>query len=121
MNCCSAIVASRLTELTGKQFDRRSVAVPDSVRELGSYKASVRLHADVQAEVDILVHPLGTDPDEYLAEMEAAAAVPADGSVGTTTEVEAIEPAVQEEDARAPVAAAQPGVLSEADEQKAES
>ena len=117
----SAIVASRLTELTGKQFDRRSVAVPDSVRELGSYKASVRLHADVQAEVDILVHPLGTDPDEYLAEMEAAAAVPADGSVGTTTEVEAIEPAVQEEDARAPVAAAQPGVLSEADEQKAES
>ena len=117
----NAIVASRLTELTGKQIDRKSVSVPDSLRELGSYKASVRLHAEVQAEVDILVHPLGTDPDEYLAEMEAAAAAPADGPVEAATEFETTEPAAQPEHAQASVAEAETEVLSEADEQQAES
>ncbi|MDD9995843.1 MAG: 50S ribosomal protein L9 [Dehalococcoidia bacterium] len=117
----NAIVASRLTELTGKQIDRKSVTVPDSVRELGSYKASVRLHAEVQAEVDILVHPLGTTPDEYLAEMEAAAAAQADGPVETATEFGATEAAAQPEDAQVSVAEAQPEVLGEADEQQAES
>ena len=117
----NAIVASRLTELTGKQIDRKSVTVPDSLRELGSHKASVRLHAEVQAEVDILVHPLGTEPDEYLAEMEAAAAAPADGPAETATGLEATEAAAQPEDVQASVAEAQPEVLSEADEQQAES
>ena len=69
----NAIVASRLAELTGEEIDRRAVSVPDSVRELGLYQATVRLHAEVQAEVDILVHPLGTDASEYLAEIQAAA------------------------------------------------
>ena len=117
----NAIVASRLTELTGKQIDRKSVSVPDSLRELGSYKAGVRLHAEVQAEVDILVHPLGTDPDEYLAEMEAAAAAPADGPVEAATEFETTEPAAQPEHAQASVAEAETEVLSEADEQQSES
>ena len=117
----NAIVASRLAELTGKQIGRKSVSVPDSLRELGSYKATVRLHAEVQAEVDILVHPLGTDPDEYLAEMEAAAAAPADGPVETATEFYNTEDAAQPEYAHASVAEAQPEVLSEAEEQQAES
>jgi large subunit ribosomal protein L9 len=117
----NAIVASRLTELTGKQIDRKSVTVPDSLRELGSYKANVRLHSEVQAEVDILVHPLGTDPDEYLAEMEAAAAAPADGLVETATDFYPTEGATQPEYAQASVAEAQPEVLSEAEEQQAES
>ena len=116
----NAIVASRLSELTGKHIDRRSVTVPDSLRELGSYKAGVRLHAEVQAEVDILVHPLGTDPDEYLAEMEAAAA-PADGPVEAATEFETAEAAAQPERAQASVAEAETEVLNEADEQQSES
>jgi large subunit ribosomal protein L9 len=117
----NAILASRLTELTGKQIDRKSVAVPDSLRELGSYKASVRLHAEVQAEVDILVHPLGTDPDEYLAEMAAAAAAPADGPVEAETEFETTGAAAQPEHAQASVSEAETEVLSEADVQQAES
>ncbi len=69
----NAIIAAKLAELTGRQIDRRTVTVPDSVRELGVYTANVKLHAEVETEIDILVHPLGTDAEGYLAEMEGRA------------------------------------------------
>jgi large subunit ribosomal protein L9 len=69
----NAIVATKLGELTGRQIDRRSVTIPDSVRELGIYTANIRLHTDIDAEINILVHPLGTEADEYMARLEAAA------------------------------------------------
>jgi len=83
----SSVVATKLAELTGREIDRRSITVPDSVRELGMYTASIRLHADIEAEINILVHPLGTDAVEYLAELEAADAEPtAEGESDETSE-----------------------------------
>jgi|SaaInl4_135m_RNA_FD_contig_31_2661402_length_1008_multi_6_in_0_out_0_1 large subunit ribosomal protein L9 len=70
----NTIVASKLAELTGREIDRRSIAVPDSVRELGMFTATIRLHTDIEAEISLLVHPLGSDAEEYLAELEAAEA-----------------------------------------------
>ena len=78
----NSIVATKLAELTGKDIDRRSINVPDSVRELGMYTATIRLHTDIEAEIGILVHPLGTDAEEYLAELEAA---DAEGEEGEAT------------------------------------
>lgn len=98
----NAIVASKLSELTGREIDRRTITVPDSVRELGMYSADIRLHTDFQSEIQILVHPLGSDPDEYFAELEAASKEASeDGEATEATESEdaASEASVEEDEA----------------------
>ncbi len=70
----NAIVAERLAEMTDHEIDRRIVQIPESIRETGTYAIQVRLHADVTTDVTLLVHPLGVDPDEFVASLEAAAA-----------------------------------------------
>lgn len=67
----NAMVASRLSEITGRDIDRRWVTLPESVRELGEHEAGVRLHQEVQVEVTVLVHPQDLDPDEYLERLAA--------------------------------------------------
>ena len=63
----NAIVAGELSTMTGREIDRRTVELPESVRDVGTYDIRVRLHSEVDANVKLLVHPLGTDPDEFLA------------------------------------------------------
>jgi large subunit ribosomal protein L9 len=94
----NSIVATKLAELTGREVDRRSINVPDSVRELGMYTATIRLHADIEAEINILVHPLGTDAEEYLAELEAADAKPEAGAEGEETSTDNSTEATAEAD-----------------------
>jgi len=68
----NAIVAGQLSEMTGREIDRRTVELPESVRDVGTYDIRVRLHSEVDASVKLLVHPLGTAPDEFLAGLLAA-------------------------------------------------
>ena len=68
----NVMVAGELSEMTGREIDRRTVELPESVRDVGTYDIRVRLHSDVDASVKLLVHPLGTDPDEFLAGLLAA-------------------------------------------------
>ena len=58
----SAMVASELSELTDREIDRRTVQLPGSIRELGTYDVSLRLHPEVEAGVKVLVYAAGTDP-----------------------------------------------------------
>ncbi len=67
----SAMVAERLSETTGRQIDRRSVVLPEPIRQLGLSEVSLRLHQDTQARISVLVYPTGADPDEIIAAMEA--------------------------------------------------
>jgi large subunit ribosomal protein L9 len=113
----NAIVATKLSELTGREIDRRSITVPDSVRELGVYTASIRLHTDIEAEIGILVHPLGTDAAEYLAELEAADAEPApegEGESGTAEKAEVSTEASTEATAEADESSAKADKLAKA-------
>lgn len=52
-----ADVAIAIKEATGADVDRRKVEIGQSIRSLGSYTVTVRLHADVQASVDLEVVP----------------------------------------------------------------
>ncbi len=113
----NAIVATKLGELTGRQIDRRSVTIPDSVRELGVYTANIRLHTDIEAEINILVHPLGTDADEYMAGLEAAAANAEGNAEGDEA---AGEPAAEEPVAEEPEAEDSAEATAEADERAEE-
>ena len=69
----NAIVAEKLAEMTDHEIDRRVVQIPESIRETGTYAIQVRLHTEVTTDVTLLVHPLGVDPDEFIASLEAAA------------------------------------------------
>ena len=60
----NAVVAAELSKLTGREIDRRTIQIPESIREIGSHQASVRLHHEVTATISLLVYPAGTDPEE---------------------------------------------------------
>ncbi|NET30416.1 MAG: 50S ribosomal protein L9 [Cyanothece sp. SIO1E1] len=50
-------LADAIEAATGKEVDRRGITVPD-IHKTGFYKAQVKLHAEVTAEVEIQVTPL---------------------------------------------------------------
>ena len=69
----NAVVAEKLADMTAHDIDRRIVQIPEAIRETGTYAIQVRLHPEVTTDVTLLVHPLGVDPDEFVASLEAAA------------------------------------------------
>ncbi len=74
----NSIVAEKLESLTDREIDRRVIQIPESIRETGVYAVQVKLHTDVETDVTLLVHPLGMDPDEFAASLEAEEAEPPD-------------------------------------------
>lgn len=72
-------IAHALSLLAGQEIDKRAIKV-DDITALGTYKASVRLAADVQAEFSVEVGQHGTEAKPK----EVAPAAPAE------TEVEAV-------------------------------
>ncbi|WP_204152366.1 50S ribosomal protein L9 [Leptolyngbya sp. CCY15150] len=47
-------LADVILEKTGQEIDRRGIEIPD-VHSLGTYKASVKLHADVTANIEVQI------------------------------------------------------------------
>ncbi len=66
----NAIIADRLSVLADREIDRRSIEITEPIRQLGSFDVSIRLHPEVQARIDVLVHPTGIDADEWLQSLE---------------------------------------------------
>ena len=62
----NAIIADRLSEISDREIDRRSIEIQDPIRQLGSFDVKIRLHPEVEANIDVLVHPTGIDADEWL-------------------------------------------------------
>lgn len=98
----NAIVAAELSKLTEREIDRRTISIPEAMRQVGKYEVRLRLHADVDAGITILVHPTGTEPDEFLEQLtsqeEAAAAAEAAGEEQAADESPA-EAAVEQQPA----------------------
>jgi large subunit ribosomal protein L9 len=68
----TAIIASRLAEMTEKDIDRRTVSLSEPIRDLGSFDLTLDLHPEVTAGVSVLVHPTGTTPEEFAESLRAA-------------------------------------------------
>lgn len=66
----NGIVADALSELMDRQIERRNVQIPESIRDVGIFEVRVHLYADIDANVSVLVHPMETDPDEFLTSWE---------------------------------------------------
>ena len=66
----NAIVADEIARLTDREIDRRTIEIPEPIRETGTYDIRVRLHAEVDAGISLLVYPVGADPEEFLASLQ---------------------------------------------------
>ena len=71
----NAVVAAELSKITAREIDRRTIEVPDSIREVGMHSATVRVHSEVTATLSLVVYPAGTDPEEFVQELEEDAQV----------------------------------------------
>ncbi|MCY3638486.1 MAG: 50S ribosomal protein L9 [Chloroflexi bacterium] len=68
----NTIIADKLSEMADREIDRRGIEVEEPIRQLGSFDVSVRLHPEVQAQIEVLVYPTGTTADAWLQSLEEA-------------------------------------------------
>lgn len=92
----NTIIAEALSEMAERDIDRRTVQISEPIRDLGVYDLSIRLHQEVSAAVQVVVYPMGTDPDDMIPSDEEE--VP-DGEVEeATAEVDTAVEASEEAD-----------------------
>jgi len=51
----SANIAEKLSEELGREFDRRKLHLEESLRQLGTHQVPVRLMADVETEITVVI------------------------------------------------------------------
>ena len=81
----TAIVAGSISEITGRDIDRRTIAIPDSIRQLGVYEANVHLHPDVDAKVTLVIYAPGMEPDELVQQAEESRQTDEEAAADETT------------------------------------
>ena len=65
----NTIVADKISDLTDRHIDRRTITIPEPIRTVGKHELNVRLYPGVTASIDLTVHPTGTDPEEFIAQL----------------------------------------------------
>ena len=68
----NGIVAEKLSELISQEIDRRTVEIPEPIRELGRFDVNVRLRPEIEAKIQVLVYATGTDPTAEVDAVEEA-------------------------------------------------
>lgn len=104
----NAIIADKLGEISDREIDRRSIEIANPIRQLGSFDVTVRLHPEVQAHIDVLVHPTGMGPDEWLQSLEPDAGDDADAANASA----AAEESAAEGEGAAAVAVGEPAAAN---------
>ena len=66
----NAIIADKLSEMADREIDRRGIEIGEPIRQLGTFNVNVRLHPEVQAQIDVLVYPTGTTAEAWLQSLE---------------------------------------------------
>ena len=123
----NVVVAEELGKLTDREIDRRTIEIPESIRQVGLHQVRIRLHADVDANITLLVYAEGTDPSEFVPsevpeEDEAAEEVTFEQAIEAELAADEDEAAVEtaEAEAKAPEAEATvEAAEADADEQPA--
>ncbi len=66
----NTIIADALSEMTASEIERRTVEIDEPIRDLGVYDLAIRLHPEVSASIQVVVYPIGTDPDDMIPSEE---------------------------------------------------
>jgi large subunit ribosomal protein L9 len=101
----STQVAEKLSELLGKEFDKRKVALREPIRDIGTHPIVIRLSTDVTPTVNVVVTPEGVAAPTAAAPAGEAAAAPAEAAA-PAPEAPAPAPAAEAPAAEAPTAQA---------------
>ena len=91
----NAIVADALSEMLDREIERRNVQIPDSIREVGTFEVRVHLYADIDAQVEVLVHPMEIEPDEFLRQLEERRAQVEAGGEDSSDESDEVDESVE--------------------------
>jgi large subunit ribosomal protein L9 len=98
-------IAEAILQKTGIEIDKRKVALPEPIRNLGDQKVSIKLMIDVSAEIDVHVLPLGGILERERLSAAEVAQIEAEAT-GEPLAAEEAEPApVESEAVEAPPAA----------------
>jgi large subunit ribosomal protein L9 len=115
----NAIVADEIAKMTDREIDRRTIQIPEPIRQTGVYDLRVRLHAEVDAGISLVVFPVGADAEEFLASLHEQEEGEQEESAEGEAEVEdAAEEGVEEPPSED--TADEVGAPDEADEEAAE-
>ena len=93
----NAIVAEQLSEIVGREIDRRTVEVLEPIREIGVFDVPIHLHQEADATLKVVVYPAGTDPAEVLAGSQEEASEAAEDQVAAAPPVEETEPVASDD------------------------
>ncbi len=69
----TANIADKLTQILGKEFDKRKVAMREPIRDIGTHAVTIRLTADITPTVNVVVTPEGVTVPVATATAEAPA------------------------------------------------
>ena len=58
------IVADAVSEIIHRNIDRQLVQLDDPIRKLGTFTVPIRVHSDISAKIKVIVHAIGTDPED---------------------------------------------------------
>lgn len=88
----NAVLADELSKITSREIDRRTIILPEPIRELGLFEVTLRLHPEVEVPISVLVYPIGADPETALAiaRGEEVAEEPADDAASEESAEESV-------------------------------
>lgn len=78
-------IAEKLTQILGKEFDKRKVALREPIRDIGTHAVTIRLTAEITPIVNVIITPEG------VAAPTAAPAAEAAPEAATATEAPVAE------------------------------
>jgi large subunit ribosomal protein L9 len=55
----AANIAEKISQILGKEFDKRKVALREPIRDIGTHAVTIRLTADVTPTVNVVITPEG--------------------------------------------------------------
>ena len=86
------MVADLVSEITGRAIDRQIVQLDTPIRKLGVFPIPIRLHPELSATVQVIVHETGSDPDlleisdDQDSDVEIEASIVVDSEAGNEEE-----------------------------------
>ena len=61
----ASMIATQLNEKFGCDIERKSIRLSESIREVGIVEIPINLFQDIETKINVIVHPVETDPSEF--------------------------------------------------------
>ena len=80
-------IADAVSGIIHRNIDRQLVQLDDPIRKLGTFTVPIRVHSDISAKIKVIVHAIGTDPEDLESNDDEEDNVEINGSVVVDSEL----------------------------------